>query len=79
MSDDTTQRDIGRLEARMEGLEDWAKEQSKQLDEVFKMLAAINNELAAAKGASRAVIGIAMMAGGIVSWIATHFADRIFK
>ena len=79
MSDDTTQRDIGRLEARMEDLEDWARAQSKQLDEVFKMLAAINNDLAAAKGASRAVIGIAMMAGGIVSWIATHFADRVLK
>lgn len=79
MSDDTTQRDIGHLEARMEGLEDWARAQSKQLDDVSKMLATINDELSAAKGASRAVIGIAMMFGGVMSWLATHFADRVFK
>lgn len=79
MSDDTTQRDIGRLEARMEGLEDWARAQSKQLDEMSKTLASINNDLSAAKGASRAVIGMAMMFGGAVTWLASHFADRVFK
>jgi len=79
MMPDTTQRDIGHLEARMEGLEDWAKAQSRQLDEVSKMLSAINNELAAAKGASRAVIGIAMMFGGVITWLANHFADKVLK
>ena len=79
MSDDTTQRDIGRLEARMEGLEDWTRSLSKQLEDVSKTLSSINNELAAAKGASRAVIGLAMTFGGVISWLATHFADRVFK
>lgn len=79
MSEDSTQRDIGRLEARMAGLEDWTKSLSKQLDDVSKTLAAINNELSAAKGASRAVIGIAMMFGGVITWLANHFSDKALK
>lgn len=74
-----TQRDLGRLEARVEGLEDWAKSLSNKLDDVARTLARIDNELAAAKGASRVVIGLAMVAGGIVSWLATHVVDRVLK
>lgn len=76
---DETQRDLRRLEARVEGLEDWAKSLSSKLDEMSRTLASINNELAAAKGASRVVIGLAMVAGGIVSWLATHVVDRVLR
>ena len=70
---------LGRLEARVEGLEDWTKSLSQKLDEMSRMLASINNELAAAKGASRVVIGLAMVASGIVSWLATHVVDRVLR
>lgn len=76
---DDTQRDLGRLEARVSGLEDWTKALSQKLDEMSHILASINNELAAAKGASRVVIGLAMVAGGIVSWLATHVVDWALK
>lgn len=52
---DETQRDLGRLEARVAGLEDWTKALSQKLDEMSHMLANIDRELAATKGASRVV------------------------
>jgi hypothetical protein len=78
MTDDT-QRDLGRLEARVSGLEDWTKSLSQKLDEMSHLLASIDRELPAAKGASRVVIGLAMVAGGIVSWLATHVVDRVLR
>lgn len=76
---DETQRDLGRLEARVAGLEDWTKALSQKLDEMSHMLANIDRELAATKGASRVVIGLAMVAGGIVSWLATHVVDWVLR
>lgn len=71
-------REMGELSARVDALGDAMKESNRQLAEQGKTLKAIQLELASAKGAGRAVVGIAVMFGGALTLIAQKVLGKLF-
>ena len=71
-------REIGALGAQVEMLGEQVKALTKQMAEQNRTLQSIQLELASARGAGRVVIGIAVLFGGIASFIVQKFLGRFF-
>jgi ABC-type uncharacterized transport system permease subunit len=71
-------REIGKLIARMDGIEDWAKSLDNKLSDIAKSMKTIEIEFAQAKGSARVAMGIAAIIGGIVAFIVEHALFKKF-
>ena len=69
-------REIGSLNARVDGLERWMKALTEQMGEQTKALQAIEKDLASAKGAGRVVIGLSMLIGGFLTFIGERMLSK---
>lgn len=71
-------REMGELSARVDALDTTVKDMAKKIEKQNVTLEAIRLELASAKGAGRAVVGIAVMFGGIATLIAQKVIGKLF-
>lgn len=69
-------REIGSLNARVDGLERWMKALTEQMGEQTKALQSIEKDLATAKGAGRVVIGLSMVMGGFMTFLGERVLSR---
>lgn len=69
-------REIGSLNARVDGLERWMKALTEQMAQQTQALQAIEKDLATAKGAGRVVIGLSMVMGGFMTFIGERVMSK---
>lgn len=71
-NDNDVHREIGRLEARLNAMENWADSLKENLSDIAKSMKSIEIEMASAKASGKAYLGVATVMGGIVVFVVEH-------